>query len=278
MSCSSQGRVVDRRGVRHLAFRAECGLGASRTTGLKLVRSCLNKDAAGRPSARDVLGELVAAGARLVGPMPPAASAPPEPRSASGDGLIAAGPGSRHRSGRRRSGRARRRRQAAAIAVASGPGQLSSRRARPQPSPARRVSRPARGPQCSDRPGPRRARRSLTGEELWSDRKPSNFWIVQQVSRAEIVACDPQVCTGLVAKGIPLADLDTIGNTSTDPLGSNSGGRHRRHPSPVRRSASRRLRPSHHRELRLRERQDRDPVDPSCGHQGAHRAALAERT
>ena len=35
------------------------------------------------------------------------------------------------------------------------------------------------------------------------------------------MACDPQVCAGLVSKGIPLADLDTIGNTSTDPLGSN---------------------------------------------------------
>ena len=40
-----------------------------------LVQRCLNKDAAGRPSARDVLGELVAAGARLVGPMPPILSA-----------------------------------------------------------------------------------------------------------------------------------------------------------------------------------------------------------
>src|SRR5580693_4071880 len=41
-----------------------------------LVYRCLSKDPAARPSARDVLGELVAAGARLVGPMPPAASAP----------------------------------------------------------------------------------------------------------------------------------------------------------------------------------------------------------
>ena len=41
-----------------------------------LVRRCLDKDPAARPSARDVLGELVAAGARLTGPMPPEASAP----------------------------------------------------------------------------------------------------------------------------------------------------------------------------------------------------------
>src|SRR5271154_2999509 len=69
-----------------------------------LVYRCLNKDPAVRPSARGVLGELVAAGARLMGPMPPIASAPaadaktasseqvlaalPEPRVGSGDGLI----------------------------------------------------------------------------------------------------------------------------------------------------------------------------------------------
>ena len=32
-----------------------------------LVRRCLNKDPSGRPSARDVLGELVASGAQLLG-------------------------------------------------------------------------------------------------------------------------------------------------------------------------------------------------------------------
>src|SRR6516165_3221906 len=70
-----------------------------------LVHRCLNKDAAVRPSARGALGELVAAGARLIGPMPPIASAPAtdeetsssprtsarstEPPKGSGDGLIA---------------------------------------------------------------------------------------------------------------------------------------------------------------------------------------------
>jgi serine/threonine protein kinase len=81
-----------------------------------LVYRCLNKDAAGRPSARDALGELVAAGARLVGPMPPMVSAlaaeeetsgsqrpsavPPKPRHGSGEGLIAARPASAPRSAR----------------------------------------------------------------------------------------------------------------------------------------------------------------------------------
>src|ERR1700749_1200863 len=39
-----------------------------------LVHRCLSKAPAARPSAHDVLGELVASGARLVAPMPPPAS------------------------------------------------------------------------------------------------------------------------------------------------------------------------------------------------------------
>jgi hypothetical protein len=84
-----------------------------------LVRRCLNKDPAARPSARGVLGELVAAGARLTGPMPPMASAlaadeadeeaaspqrmsaaPWEPPPGSGDGLIGGRPASGPRSAR----------------------------------------------------------------------------------------------------------------------------------------------------------------------------------
>src|SRR5580700_6436802 len=50
-----------------------------------LVRRCLNKDADLRPSARSALSELVAAGARLDGPMPP------RPRADISDGLISGG-------------------------------------------------------------------------------------------------------------------------------------------------------------------------------------------
>ena len=47
---------------------------ASRTTGLAGPTAASTRTQPVRPSARGVLGELVAAGARLVGPMPPAAS------------------------------------------------------------------------------------------------------------------------------------------------------------------------------------------------------------
>ena len=110
-----------------------------------LVYRCLNKDPAVRPSARGVLGELVAAGARLMGPMPPmvsalatdeetsssqrASAAPPTPPQGNGDGLIGARPAFRQRPARRGSGRTWRRRRAAvllaAIVLVAGVGVLA---------------------------------------------------------------------------------------------------------------------------------------------------------
>jgi len=46
-------------------------------------------------------------------------------------------------------------------------------------------------------------------------------WIVHQVSRAAVVACDPQVCADLASGGFPSANLDPLGPQSTDPLGAN---------------------------------------------------------
>src|SRR5215469_525282 len=87
-----------------------------------LIYRCLSKDPALRPSAREALSELVAAGAKLEGPMPPAISAavsdhetsrsrrasraPPGPPRGNGDGLARARQRFRLRSGRRGSGRA----------------------------------------------------------------------------------------------------------------------------------------------------------------------------
>src|SRR5262252_1308534 len=48
-----------------------------------LVQRCLSKDPATRPSACGALGELAAAGARLVGPLPPIAPSLPEDEKAS---------------------------------------------------------------------------------------------------------------------------------------------------------------------------------------------------
>jgi predicted Ser/Thr protein kinase len=191
-----------------------------------LVYRCLNKDAAVRPSARDVLGELVAAGARPVGPMPPMVSAlavdeeasgspgapvmPPRPRHGSGEGLIAARPASGPRSARHGSHRNRWRRRAplllAAGLLAAAVGVLALILPR----------HGARSEQLAGSHGP--VTTGIPAET--AARKQAVTWILQQVSRAAIVSCDPQVCADLVRAGFPSGNVWPLGPTSNDPLGS----------------------------------------------------------
>jgi serine/threonine protein kinase len=197
-----------------------------------LVYHCLNKDAAGRPSARDVLGELVAAGARLVGPMPPMLSAlaadeeasssqrpsavPPKPRHGSGEGLIAArpasGPGSAAgpRSARHGSHRSRWRRRAPVLLavglLVAAVGVLVFNLPR----------HGAASEQLAGHHGP--VNTELAAEK--AARKRAVTWILQQVSRAAVVSCDTQVCGDLVSAGFPSANVLTLGPGSNDPLGS----------------------------------------------------------
>ena len=197
-----------------------------------LVHRCLNKDPAGRPSARDVLGELVAAGARLAGPMPPMVSAlaadeetsssqrasamPPRPRHGSGDGLLAARPASEPRpasgprSARHGSHRSRWRRRAPILLAA---GLLVA----------------AAGVLAFNLPRHVTASQRLAGShtqvshELAAEtaaRKHAVTWILQQVSRAAVVSCDTRVCAQLVSAGFPSANVLTLGPGSNDPLGS----------------------------------------------------------
>ena len=46
-------------------------------------------------------------------------------------------------------------------------------------------------------------------------------WILHQVSRAAVVACDAQVCADLTSRGFPGVNLLRIDPQSSDPLGSN---------------------------------------------------------
>jgi hypothetical protein len=191
-----------------------------------LVYRCLNKDAAGRPSARDVLAELVAAGARPVGPMPPMVSAlaadeeasgspwapvmPPRPRHGSDEGLIAARPASGPRSARHGSHRIRWRRRVplllAAGLLAAAVGVLAFILPR----------HGARSEQLAGSHGP--VTTGIPAET--AARKHAVTWILQQVSRAAIVSCDPQVCADLVSAGFPPGNVWPLGPTSNDPLGS----------------------------------------------------------
>ena len=195
-----------------------------------LVHRCLNKDPASRPSAREALSELGAAGARLMGPLPPAApslatgeqtsgsqrasAATPEPPHGTGDGPTGARPESRHRSARQGSGRGWWRGRAAivlaSIVLATGGGLaliLALHGAPPR--------QPAGSNAGISHPG--------TSQELAAEaaaRTQAVAWILQQVSRAAVVSCDPQVCTDLASRGFPSANLLTLGPESTDPLGS----------------------------------------------------------
>jgi serine/threonine protein kinase len=190
-----------------------------------LVLRCLNKDPAGRPSARDALRELVAAGVLLVGPIPPMATAPaadeatPSSQSAytattgpprgQGDGLLSNGP-TRPRSARHGNSRTRRRRRRAAailsaIVVVAGIGVLA-------------LNLPRHGA-----PPPRLTGQSGVNQEIAAEdtaRAQAVDWIMQQASRADIVSCDQLVCQELVNKGFPSANVLPLGSGSNDPLGS----------------------------------------------------------
>ena len=190
-----------------------------------LVYRCLSKDPAARPSARGALGEFVAAGVRLVGPMPPVASGPAlgeetsssppayaarsEPPQGSDGGLIGAGSTSRPRSGRHGNRRTRRRRRAAVILAAmvlvAGVGALAFNLPRHGASRGRLAGQAQLDPQ-------------LAAEA--AARTEAINWILHQVSPAAIVSCDPQVCQDLVSQGFQSGNLLTLTSQSTDPLGS----------------------------------------------------------
>ncbi|HTQ89971.1 MAG TPA: serine/threonine-protein kinase [Streptosporangiaceae bacterium] len=191
-----------------------------------LVYGCLNKDAAGRPSAHDALGELMAAGARLVGPMPPVVSAlaadeetsssrrapamPPGPRRGNGDGLIGARPASGRRPARHGSRRNRWRRRApvllAAVLLVATAGVLAVNLPRHRAASERLAGSHTQ------------VTKDLTAEA--AARKQAVAWILGQVSRAAVVSCDPQLCADLVRAGFPPGNVLTLGPMSNDPLGS----------------------------------------------------------
>jgi hypothetical protein len=195
-----------------------------------LVHRCFSKDPALRPSAGGALSELVAAGARFTGPMPPMVFAPdtgekaagsewvsaaPGPQAGSGDGLIAGGLASRPRRTRRGNGWASWRWRVAALltltVLVAGAGGLAFTLSRRSVSLGRGVS--------LDRPAGDHAQISRLAAEA-AARTQAVSWILHQVSRAAVVSCDTQVCTDLASNGFPSSNLLPLGPASNDPLGS----------------------------------------------------------
>jgi Protein kinase domain len=186
-----------------------------------VVHRCLSKDSAARPSAREALGLLVAAGAQLIGPMPGMAStvatdtktasshrASTAQRRRSGDGRTGGGPFGL-RSGSRRIGRTRRSRRAAALVTSAV--LLASAGAIAFTLSERGASQRGAGSQG-------RASQGLATEA--AIRAEAIGWILHQVSRAATVSCDSQVCADLAKSGFPSANLLPLGPMSNDPLGS----------------------------------------------------------
>jgi len=176
-----------------------------------LVRRCLSKEPAVRPSARDALSELVAAGAQLMGPLPPQAAAPAvddEPSSPSTAPPEAPAPPDtvEHARGSRGPVRWPWRAVAllASVLLAGGAGGLALILSRHGPSPQRPAGTHAVPSQ------------KLTAETV--ARTQAITWILRQVSRAVVVSCDSDVCTELAQQGFP--NLETLGPGSPDPLGS----------------------------------------------------------
>jgi predicted Ser/Thr protein kinase len=147
-----------------------------------LVRRCLDKDPALRPSAHSVLGELLAAGAQLVGPMPPMVSA------------------------RRGSGRGRRP-TALLAAILLVAGAIGLAFGLPRHASSERLADSYAG-----------VSQKLAAEA--TARTAAINWILHQVSPAAIVSCDSLVCAQLAAGGFPSSNLLTLEPTSNDPLGS----------------------------------------------------------
>ena len=197
-----------------------------------LVHRCLDKDAAARPSARGALTELVAAGARLEGPLPPvvsaldtdektasseqaaasseqAVAAPSEPRAGSGDGPADGDLASRLRWYRRGNGRASWRWRLVAllglILLAAGAGGLALALHGGSAPP----ERPAPDPTGTSPP--------LTPEAV--ARTEAVAWILHQASPADTVGCDVLVCRDLSSGGFP-GVVNQLGNASNDLLGN----------------------------------------------------------
>ena len=191
-----------------------------------LVRHCLNKDPAARPSARDALSELVAAGAQPMGPLPPRAvplaaddgassssaapvEAPEPPQRIAGAGPKHGRAGDKPGQARGSRGRITWRWRAtallASVLLIGGAGGLTLMLSRHGPLP----------PRSTD------GGHAVSSQELAAEtaaRAQAVTWILQQVSQATVVSCDYQVCADLAQRGFP--STRSLGPESTDPLGS----------------------------------------------------------
>ena len=203
-------------------LHAEPTVGQLREPLGSIVHRCLSKNPAFRPSARGALSQLVAAGARPEGPLPPEAPAVPideqapspqptftvvpEPGHGPGNaGPVAAGPQAAHRGG----GRGRWRWAAAVLVpvllIVGVIGLAVNLAGRGTPPGQPTGHHPGASPQADNEA---------------AVRTQAVTWIMHQVSRGAVVGCDAQVYADLLNRGFPGASLLRFGPQSSDPLGA----------------------------------------------------------
>jgi hypothetical protein len=85
--------------------------------------------------------------------------------------------------------------------------------AAPSPAHASRSADPVTSAQSS-------ALNSQALTDAAAVRQQTATWVAAQVSRGEIIGCDPLMCAALQQHGLPSADLATLGASTGDPLGS----------------------------------------------------------
>jgi hypothetical protein len=191
-----------------------------------IIHRCLSKNPAFRPSARGALSQLVDAGARPEGPLPPEppavpideeTSSPqptftvvPVPRQGSYDDPNGARPAAAEPQAAQRNGGRRRWRWAAAVLV---PVLLAAGVVGVAVSLAGHNAPPA--PPTGQRPST-----NSPPDNEGVVRNQALTWIMHQVSRAAVVGCDVQVCADLLHRGFPDANLMRYGPQSNDPLGA----------------------------------------------------------
>ena len=114
---------------------------------------------------------------------------------------------------------------AAAVLVAAATGVVAA--SRPGPSAARAgtgaLDHPAPAhpaPAHPARARPARARAAAMLADAAAVRTQAAAWVARQVSPDAIVACDPGMCSALLAQGIPSGNLLELGASAPDPLGS----------------------------------------------------------
>jgi len=171
-----------------------------------LVHRCLSKDSAARPSAREALDVLVAAGAQLIRPMPQMAPALAQKAAKSHRASGAVAKPRRRSADRRTRSRWRVSAVVTAVVLATGGGGLA-------------FALSLRS--ASERPSASHAGTSQAIATEAAIRTQATTWILHQVSRAALVSCDSEVCADLANSGFPSANLLQIGPMSNDPLGSN---------------------------------------------------------